>query len=69
MGSARSQEDQAKQYRVIAPHKASYPDPISFSPSDRLKLGRRDDQYPGWIWTTIADGKEGWAPESLIHIG
>jgi hypothetical protein len=52
---------------VIASHKTSYPNPIHFAPGDRLKLGRRDDQYPGWIWVTTPDGNEGWAPESLIR--
>ena len=45
---------------------SNYPDPINFSPGDRLKLEKRDDQYPGWIWVTTPSGKKGWAPESLI---
>jgi SH3-like domain-containing protein len=31
-------------------------------------VGRRDDEYPGWIWTIVADGNAGWAPESLLEI-
>lgn len=33
-----------------------------------MTLGRRDDQYPGWIWVKTPSGNEGWAPESLIRI-
>lgn len=53
---------------VTASHHSNYPDPIHFSPGDRLILGRRDDQYPGWIRVTIASGREGWAPESRFRI-
>ncbi len=32
-----------------------------------VSLGRRDEQYPDWIWVVSPTGKEGWAPESLIR--
>ena len=52
---------------VVAPHVSAYPDPIRFSPGDRLVLGRRDDRYPGWLRVTTRSGHEGWAPESAIR--
>jgi Variant SH3 domain len=55
-------------YRIISPHQSHYPDPIRFETGDRLKLGRRDDRYPGWVWVIVPSGNEGWAPESLIQI-
>lgn len=55
-------------YKITSPHKSNYPNPIRFKTGDRLRLGRRDTQYPGWVWATTPDGNEGWAPESLIQI-
>jgi len=47
-------------------HRSNYPNPISFSPGDRLNLGARDQEYVGWIWVKTLSGKEGWAPEQFI---
>jgi hypothetical protein len=55
--------------RVIAvsAHASAYPDPIRFDVGDRLVLGERDHEYPGWIRVITSDGNEGWAPEQLIE--
>ena len=53
---------------AVTPHRNNYPDPIRLKTGDTVALGRKDDQYPGWIWITTACGDEGWAPESLIRI-
>ena len=54
--------------RVTTPHTSAYPNPISFAAGDSLLLGVRDDEYPGWIRATTADGNEGWAPEQAIEL-
>jgi hypothetical protein len=46
----------------------TYPDPIRGAAGDRLALGRRDDEYPGWVWATAADGRAGWVPERWLRI-
>lgn len=51
---------------TISPHTSDYPTPISFVPGDRLLLGKRDSEYPGWVWVTTSSGEEGWAPEVYI---
>ena len=55
--------------RIIAvtAHASAYPDPIRFEAGDRLVLGRRDDEHPGWVRVTTADGNTGWAPEQYIE--
>ncbi|MCZ6837172.1 MAG: SH3 domain-containing protein [Planctomycetota bacterium] len=53
---------------VTKGHTSKYPDPIRFTSGDRLTVGRRDDDNPGWIWVTLEDGNEGWAPESSLKI-
>ena len=55
-------------YRAIKPWPVHYPDPIRGAAGDRLALGRRDDEYPGWIWATAADGRAGWVPESWLCV-
>ena len=48
---------------------AAYSDPISGKAGDPLILGRRDDEWSGWIWCTTANGREGWVPEAYIDTG
>ena len=48
---------------VVIAHRSSFPDPIQFSPGDLLDLGKRDEEYPGWIWVRDLSGREGVAPE------
>jgi len=54
--------------RVITSHRSSYPRSISFRQGEALTAGRRDDEYPGWIWVTTEDGNAGWAHESLLDL-
>ena len=55
-----------KTITVIESHKSNYPHPISFEKGDLLSVGRRDDEYVGWVRVTTRDGNEGWAPEQYI---
>jgi len=54
-------------YIIVSGHNSSFPDPIQFSPGDQLTLGKRDAEFPGWVWVTTPSGNEGWAPEALIR--
>ena len=31
-------------------------------------LGKRDAEYPGWIWATGTAGRSGWVPEHFLSI-
>jgi len=57
------------EYVVVSRHRSGYPDPVRLRPGDPVTLGRRDQEYPGWIWVTDPSGRQGWAPESLLRIG
>lgn len=48
---------------------AAYANPISGKVGDLLRMGRNDDEWPGWVWCTGPDGREGWVPEAYIDIG
>ncbi|MBT3785243.1 hypothetical protein HOF92_09710, partial [bacterium] len=36
--------------------------------AESLSIGRRDHEFPGWIWVETKDGNEGWAPEKILEI-
>jgi hypothetical protein len=55
-------------YRTIKPWQVNYHDPIRGAAGDRLALDQRDDEYPGWVWATAADGRAGWVPESWLRV-
>lgn len=55
-------------YRAVKPWPVHYPDPIRGAAGDRLTLGRRDDEFPGWVWATAAAGRAGWVPESWLRV-
>lgn len=55
-------------YRAVKAWPIHYPDPIRGVAGDRLALGRRDDEYPVWIWATNAADRAGWVPESWLRV-
>ena len=55
-------------YLVHTAHRSNYPNPIEFRRGERLNLGQRDDEYPGWVWTTTEDGNQGWASLALMDL-
>ncbi|MBM3324981.1 MAG: hypothetical protein FJY66_04870 [Calditrichaeota bacterium] len=57
-----------RKVRVITPHIVTNASPLKAKEDELLTCGRRDDEWPGWIWCTSADGKSGWVPESFLRI-
>ncbi len=53
--------------KVIQDYQAQYPDPIVMKKGENITLGRRDPEWPGWVWCTDIRGKSGWVPESYIE--
>ena len=33
-----------------------------------MTVGKRDTEYPGWVWCTEKSGKSGWVPENYLAI-
>ena len=57
-------------FQVIEQHRSNYPNPISFDAGDEVvPTGKRDEEFPGWIWIRTSDGNEGWAPEQYFRSG
>lgn len=53
--------------RVIKDWRTVYADPLTVHAGERLTLGKRDDEWPGWIWVTTEANKNGWMPGRLIE--
>ena len=56
------------QVQVTQEWKVTYPDPLILTVGEQIQVGRRDDEWPGWIWCTHANGKSGWALESRLKV-
>lgn len=54
--------------RVIKAYKSAYPERWLMRLGDRLEIGRRDDEWKGWIWCTDNRGKSRWVPEVYLRI-
>lgn len=51
---------------VVRAHRSCYPDPVRFRKGERIAVGKRDRDFPGWIRVTDPEGRSGWAPEALL---
>jgi uncharacterized protein YgiM (DUF1202 family) len=54
--------------QVIKGHIACYTDPVLLEEGDEVTVGHGDDEYPGWVWISTGDGKQGWAPREYLEI-
>jgi hypothetical protein len=54
---------------VVAGYDTQYPDPLTMSPGDPLKIVKQgDDEWPGWVFCESKTGKRGWVPANGIKI-
>ncbi len=51
---------------VIQAWQTTFPDPLTLEAGETVQTGKRDSEWPGWIWCANAAGKSGWAPESYL---
>lgn len=52
--------------RVNIAYQTIYHDPLVLHNGETVTVGRRDTQWPGFLWCTNAAGKGGWVPESYF---
>jgi SH3-like domain-containing protein len=53
---------------VIKRHKSNYHNPIRFEKGERVRTGKLDSEYPGWVRVITKNGNEGWAPVQYLSI-
>lgn len=53
--------------RVVLAYEACYPDPLTVSAGELVHVGRRDEEWPGYVWCTTREGKAGWVPEGYLE--
>ncbi len=53
--------------RVVADYERCYPDPLTVSAGERVQVGRRDEEWPGYVWCTAGAGRAGWVPERYLE--
>ena len=57
-----------KKARVIEDHAPVHEQVLVGQAGERLRLGRVDDEWPGWIWCENASGVGSWVPEPYLAI-
>jgi len=54
-----------KKYITIKEWIPKYENPIVLKKGDKVRLGREDDEWKGWIWC-ISKDNSGWVPKQII---
>ena len=47
---------------------ATEAEPIGLQAREIVRVGRPDEDWPGWVWCTGSTGKGCWVPESLLML-
>ena len=54
-------------YRVVESWTATYDNPVFLRAGDSVAVGRRDEEWPGFVWCTTEAGAGGWVPAELLE--
>lgn len=58
---------ETRSVHVVRDFHAQYTDPIAVEAGDPVRVGREDDEFPGWWWCTAPDGRAGWVPGEILE--
>jgi hypothetical protein len=53
---------------VTRAYQVAYKNPLVAKTGDILAIGKRDDEWPGWVWCTHPNGVSAWTPEAWLEI-
>ena len=56
----------ARRGLVVAPHSASYPDPLMVHIGEKVRIVARASEWPGWTWCVNSGNKGGWVPDTYL---
>jgi hypothetical protein len=48
-------------------YQSQYPDPLNLHVGEKVTLGDKVSEWPGWLWCTDSNGKSGWVPGAYIR--
>lgn len=43
--------------------------PLVLAAGERVRLGKHDPDWPGWIWVTAINGRGSYVPEDIVTAG
>ena len=68
MGDLRlPQNNQYHLYQVIADYASPYTEPFFLKTGELVQIGRRDDEWLGWVWCSNSAGESRWVPETYLR--
>jgi SH3-like domain-containing protein len=56
----------ASEFIVSADYEVIDRAPLALEKGDRVRLGRTDPAWPGWVWVTAIDGRGSYVPEDHL---
>ena len=52
--------------RLLRDYRTQYHDPIRFARGEPVQVGRRDSEWPEFLWATDAQGRSGWVHQRYL---
>jgi hypothetical protein len=52
--------------RATAEHRPTERPTLRLHAGEEVTVGRRDDEWPAFVWCTTGAGEEGWVPERYL---
>ena len=62
-----TQNNQPHLYHIIADYDSAYTEPFFLKQGEMVQIGRRDDEWPGWVWCTNGAGDSRWVPKAYLR--
>jgi uncharacterized protein YgiM (DUF1202 family) len=53
-------------FQVVADYESPYTEPFYLKAGEQVQVGRRDDEWVGWVWCTNAGGESRWVPAAYL---
>jgi SH3-like domain-containing protein len=54
------------QARILRGYRRTYDNPLVVRKGDPVRVGRPDDEFPGWWWCAGPDNRQGWVHEKYL---
>jgi uncharacterized protein YgiM (DUF1202 family) len=54
--------------RIIMRFESQYSNPIEVAAGETVDVGDEDKEFPGWMWCSASNKREGWVPVELISM-